>query len=62
MGFPDNCEFAGNKTETAEQVSNAILVNLTKKLCEQLFLGDEPLLQTYAGQEVEADDWRTRQW
>ncbi|WP_256403262.1 DNA cytosine methyltransferase [Halorubrum salinum] len=56
MGFPSDYEFAGNKTETTKQIGNAVPVNLAKSLTKQLLVGDEPSLQTFADQEVEADD------
>jgi DNA (cytosine-5)-methyltransferase 1 len=56
MGFPDDYEFAGNKTETTKQIGNAAPVNLAKALTKQLLVGDEPSLQTFAEQEVADDD------
>jgi DNA (cytosine-5)-methyltransferase 1 len=55
MGFPDDYEFAGNKTETTKQIGNAVPVNLSKALTKQLLVGQEPSLNTFS-QEVEADD------
>ncbi|OYR63228.1 DNA cytosine methyltransferase, partial [Halorubrum ezzemoulense] len=56
MGFPSDYEFAGNKTETTKQIGNAVPVNLAKALTKQLLVGDEPSLQTFTEQGVEADD------
>ena len=47
MGFPADYEFAGNKTETVEQIGNAVPVNLSKSLCEQMLLGDAPTLRSF---------------
>ena len=47
MGFPDDYEFVGNKTETIEQIGNAVPVNLAQALCERLLAGRDPTLLTY---------------
>jgi DNA (cytosine-5)-methyltransferase 1 len=54
MGFPDEFQFVGNKTEIIEQIGNAVPVNLASALCERLLLGDEPTLRTF-GSEVGGD-------
>jgi len=56
MGFPDEYEFAGNKTAVTKQIGNAVPVNLAKALCEQLLVENDPSLRTYLNQEVKADD------
>lgn len=55
MGFPPDYEFRGTKTDTVEQIGNAVPVNLAEALCERLLAGDEPTLRSFA-QEAEADD------
>jgi DNA (cytosine-5)-methyltransferase 1 len=47
MGFPQDYEFAGTKTETVEQIGNAVPVNLATSLCERLLAGRDPTLQSY---------------
>jgi DNA (cytosine-5)-methyltransferase 1 len=47
MGFPSEYEFVGNKTETIEQIGNAVPVNLAQALCERLLTGRDPTLLTY---------------
>ncbi|MDL5361368.1 DNA cytosine methyltransferase [Halalkalicoccus sp. NIPERK01] len=47
MGFPDDVEFVGNKTETIEQIGNAVPVNLAQSLCEQLLLEGDPTLRSF---------------
>ncbi|WP_330633744.1 DNA cytosine methyltransferase [Halocatena halophila] len=56
MGFPDDYQFAGNKTETKRQIGNAVPVNLAKALCMTLLTGEQPSLQTFTDQEVPCDD------
>lgn len=59
MGFPDDYDFAGTKTEVKEQIGNAVPVNLAQSLVERLLVGDDPTLAAYsdgASSEVEADD------
>ncbi|WP_330633777.1 DNA cytosine methyltransferase [Halocatena halophila] len=56
MGFPDDYQFSGNKTETTKQIGNAVPVNLAKALCKTLLTGEQPSLQTFADQEVPCDD------
>lgn len=57
MGFPDDYEFAGNKTETTEQIGNAVPVSLAKSLCRTLLTASEPTLEGYgSSEEVPADD------
>ena len=51
MGFPAEYEFAGNKTETVEQIGNAVPVNLSKSLCETMLLGDAPTLRSFGDTE-----------
>jgi DNA (cytosine-5)-methyltransferase 1 len=55
MGFPTDYEFAGNKTETTEQIGNAVPVNLASALCKKLLTGEEPTLGTFTDQPVAAD-------
>jgi hypothetical protein len=43
QGFPEDYDFAGNKTETTEQIGNAVPVNLFKTLVTKVFTGDEPV-------------------
>jgi DNA (cytosine-5)-methyltransferase 1 len=50
MGFPADYEFAGNKTETVEQIGNAVPVNLAKSLCGRLLAGRDPTLQSYTSE------------
>jgi DNA (cytosine-5)-methyltransferase 1 len=47
MGFPPDYEFAGNKTETVEQIGNAVPVNLAKSLCGRLLAGRDPTLSSF---------------
>lgn len=61
MGFPSDYAFCGNKTETIEQIGNAVPVNLAAALCERLLAGDAPTVDGYgppvaADGGVEADD------
>lgn len=51
MGFPPGYEFAGNKTETVEQIGNAVPVHLAESLCERLLVGDDPTLKTFTSGE-----------
>ncbi|UTF56033.1 DNA cytosine methyltransferase [Natronosalvus rutilus] len=61
MGFPDEYDIAGNKTETVKQIGNAVPVTMAKSLCEHLLTADEPTLNSYGeptpadGGEVDAD-------
>jgi DNA (cytosine-5)-methyltransferase 1 len=48
MGFPDDYEFVGNKTETTEQIGNAVPVNLAQSLCSQLLDGGSPTLEDFS--------------
>jgi len=59
QGFPPKYEFVGTKTETVEQIGNAVPVNLAQSLCEQLLVGSQPTIDSYADGVtggVEADD------
>lgn len=47
MGFPDDYEFVGNKTETTKQIGNAVPVNLAKALCNHLLTSDKPSLESF---------------
>lgn len=44
MGFPEGYNFAGNKTETVEQIGNAVPVNLAKTLVQALLEEAAPSL------------------
>ncbi|UOO96581.1 DNA cytosine methyltransferase (plasmid) [Halococcus dombrowskii] len=50
MGFPSDYEFAGTKTETVEQIGNAVPVHLAKSLIERLLAGRDPTLQAFASE------------
>lgn len=54
MGFPPDYRFRGNKTETIEQIGNAVPVHLAESLCERLIAGDVPTVDSY-GKPVAAD-------
>ena len=58
MGFPEDYEFAGNKTEVTAQIGNAVPVNLARALVGELLEDGDPTLQRYAEQrpEVTSDD------
>lgn len=62
MGFPEDYEIQGNKTETVKQIGNAVPVNLAKALCRQLLVGEKPSLTTFTEEDPaavvrgEADD------
>lgn len=57
MGFPSEYEFAGNKTETVEQIGNAVPVHLAESLVERLLVGNDPTLETFtAGEETTVAD------
>jgi len=57
QGFPEGYEFAGNKTETTEQIGNAVPVNLAKALVKKVLTGEERSLNSYwTDTEVPADD------
>lgn len=47
MGFPEDYEFAGTKTETIEQIGNAVPVNLAAALCERLLASRVPTVDGY---------------
>jgi DNA (cytosine-5)-methyltransferase 1 len=53
MGFPADYEFCGTKTETIEQIGNAVPVNLAQALCERLLAGRDPTLLTYGSTEYQ---------
>lgn len=61
MGFPDDYDIVGNKTETVKQIGNAVPVNLARSLTEKLLTGDDPTLTSYSepavadGGEADAD-------
>lgn len=55
MGFPEDYQFCGNKTEVTKQIGNAVPVNLAKALCRTLLTGDQPSLESF-NPEVPADD------
>lgn len=54
MGFPENYEIVGNKTEVTKQIGNAIPVNLATALCEQLLAERDPTLLSYTSDSGEA--------
>jgi len=61
QGFPEDYDFAGNKTETTKQIGNAVPVNLGKALVKQLLLpSDQPAISQWEGDQPavdgEADD------
>jgi DNA (cytosine-5)-methyltransferase 1 len=47
QGFPEEYEFAGTKTETVEQIGNAVPVNLAQRLVESLLESSRPALTDY---------------
>ena len=47
-GFPPDYEILGNKTETTEQIGNAVPVNLARSLCEQVLSERDPTLQSFS--------------
>jgi len=47
QGFPPEYEFAGTKTETVEQIGNAVPVTLAGKLVESLLESSAPALTDY---------------
>jgi DNA (cytosine-5)-methyltransferase 1 len=47
QGFPEDYEFAGTKTETVEQIGNAVPVNLAQNLVESLLADTTPALTDY---------------
>ena len=56
MGFPSDYEFAGNKTETVEQIGNAVPVNLAKSLVNALLVGRDPTLGSFGEDETAIAD------
>ncbi|GGM52262.1 hypothetical protein GCM10009006_36780 [Haloarcula argentinensis] len=51
QGFPQDYEIRGNKTETTEQIGNAVPVTLAQRLVESLLSGSEPALTDYVDSE-----------
>ncbi|WP_152420501.1 DNA cytosine methyltransferase [Halococcus thailandensis] len=47
MGFSEDYEIVGNKTETTKQIGNAVPVNLATALCKQLLSERDPTLFSY---------------
>lgn len=57
QGFPPDYEFAGNKTETTEQIGNAVPVTLARALIREVLTADKPSLTTYGSeQEARSDE------
>jgi len=53
QGFPAEYDFAGTKTETVEQIGNAVPVTLAQRLVESLLASTTPSLTDYLGPETE---------
>jgi len=51
QGFPDEYEFSGTKTDTTEQIGNAVPVNLAQSLVESLLESELPALTDYLDEE-----------
>lgn len=49
QGFPPEYEFCGTKTETVEQIGNAVPVNLARNLVESLLESSMPTLTDFEG-------------
>jgi DNA (cytosine-5)-methyltransferase 1 len=56
MGFPSDYEFCGTKTETTEQIGNAVPVNLARALVENILVDDAPSLSTFTDPATAATD------
>jgi DNA (cytosine-5)-methyltransferase 1 len=56
MGFPESYEFCGTKTETTEQIGNAVPVNLARALVENILVDDAPSLSTFTDPATAATD------
>jgi len=54
QGFPSDYEFVGNKTETTEQIGNAVPVSLAKSLCKHLLTSHDPTLFSFTDGETPA--------
>ena len=54
QGFPADYEFKGNKTETVEQIGNAVPVNLGKALVGSLLTSTTPSLTDFLDDGVES--------
>jgi DNA (cytosine-5)-methyltransferase 1 len=54
QGFPEEYEFAGTKTETTEQIGNAVPVNLARCLAESLLANTMPALTDFVDDDESA--------
>ncbi len=64
MGFPDGYHLAGNKTETVEQIGNAVPVHLATTLVGHVLASNDPSLASFGGgitgeEDVEVPEYAT---
>jgi DNA (cytosine-5)-methyltransferase 1 len=59
QGFPPEYDFAGNKTETVEQIGNAVPVNLARSLVQSLLESETPALTDYLDDDDDDADAAT---